>query len=85
MRAVKNNKEYSIDESQKNAYQNAGFDIFDDDGKLAAFGQGKTVPYEQYAAVTAKAKELQEENDRLEAEMDKVLEEAAEKKESQKK
>ena len=33
MRAVKNNKEYSIDESQKKAYQDAGFDIYDEDGR----------------------------------------------------
>ena len=32
MRAVKGNKEYTIDETQKKGYQDSGFDILDDDG-----------------------------------------------------
>lgn len=57
MKAVKGNKVYTIDESQKKAYQDAGFDIMDN-GKVIAYGRGKTVPYGDYVA-------LMEENDRL--------------------
>lgn len=41
MRAIKGNKEYIIDESQKKAYQDSGFDIMDDDGKVIGYGRGK--------------------------------------------
>lgn len=80
MRAVKNNKEYSIDESQKKAYQDAGFDIYDEDGELVAFGQGKTIPYEVYQQAKAEAemllrenKGLSMENEELRAEMEQML------------
>ena len=36
MRAVKGNKEYTIDESQQKSYQDAGFDIVGDDGRVTA-------------------------------------------------
>ena len=48
MRAVKGNKEYTIDESQKKSYQDSGFDIIDDTGTVIAYGRGKTVPYDVY-------------------------------------
>lgn len=51
MRAVKGNKEYTIDEGAKAAYQAEGYDILGDDGKVIAYGRGKTVPYEQYMAL----------------------------------
>jgi len=51
MKAVKGNKEYSITDTQKMQYQNDGFNILDDDGKLLAVGKGKTVSYEKYQKV----------------------------------
>lgn len=51
MRAVKGNKEYTIDEGAMKAYQAEGYDILGDDGKVIAYGRGKTVPYEQYMAL----------------------------------
>ena len=48
MRAVKGNREYVIDESQKKWYQDSGFDILDDTGKIIAYGRGKTVPYDDH-------------------------------------
>lgn len=48
MKASKNNKEYMIHESQEKSYQEAGYDILDDDGKIILYGRGKTVPYEDY-------------------------------------
>lgn len=56
MKAVKRNKEYMIDEKQKKAYQDAGFDIYDDTGKKVAYGRGKTIPYADYAALEERAK-----------------------------
>lgn len=50
MKAVKGNKEYSIDETQKNQYQESGFDIKDDSGSVIAYGRGKTVPFGDYMA-----------------------------------
>ena len=47
MRAVKGNKEYTIDETQKKQYQDAGFDIMEE-GEVIAYGRGKTVPYDDY-------------------------------------
>ena len=48
MRAVKGNREYTIDETQKKGYQDSGFDILDDTGTVIAYGRGKTVPYDEY-------------------------------------
>ena len=48
MKAVSGNKEYTIDDSQKRFYQDAGFDIKDDNGLVIAYGRGKTVPYGDY-------------------------------------
>lgn len=65
MRAVKENKEYFIDDSQKGFYLGQGFDIFNDDGDLVEAAPGKTVSYEEYAA-------LQEKLEALEAELQKA-------------
>lgn len=48
MRAVKGNKVYTIEETQKKHYLEAGFDIIGDDGEIIAYGKGKTVPYDKY-------------------------------------
>lgn len=58
MVAEKGNKVYTIDESMKVQYQNDGFDIKDDNGKIIARGKGKTVSYEEY-------EKLQQENEEL--------------------
>ena len=58
MQAVKENKVYTIDETQRKAYAAQGFDITDDSGRIIEYAAGKTVPYAQYAA-------LLEENRRL--------------------
>lgn len=51
MKAVKGNKVYTISEQEKAHYISTGFDIRDDDGNIVAYGHGKTVPYEKYAAI----------------------------------
>ena len=60
MRAERGNKEYVISETMASDYQNQGYDIYDDDGKLVAYGKGKTVPYEEYMALKAKNQELEQ-------------------------
>ena len=48
MKAVKANKEYTISEQVQKRYIADGYDIVDDEGRIIAYGRGKTVPYEQY-------------------------------------
>lgn len=50
MKAVKANKEYTIDEARKAQYIKDGFDIIGDDGKVVQQGAGKTVPFAKYQA-----------------------------------
>lgn len=60
MRAVKGNREYTIDEIQQKGYQDMGFDILDEDGKVVAYGRGKTVSYGDYAALMEENQKLHE-------------------------
>ncbi len=60
MRAVKGNKQYTINESQKKFYQDSGFDIYDDEGKLISYGRNKKVSYEEYAALKEELEKLKE-------------------------
>ncbi len=76
MRAVKGNKEYTIDESQQKSYQDAGFDIVGDDGRVIAYGRGKTVPFDEYMKAVKEIEHLQNiaaerytENEALKAEI----------------
>lgn len=59
MKAVKGNKEYTINESQKKFYLDSGFDISDDDGKILAYGRGKTVPYDDHMRAVEEIERLQ--------------------------
>lgn len=61
MRAVKENKEYTIDDSQKGFYLTQGFDIYGDDGELLEAAPGKTVSYDEYAALQKKLEDLEAE------------------------
>lgn len=65
MRAVKGNKVYTIDETQKKFYEESGFDILDDAGKVVAYGRGKTIPYGDYEALKKENELLKQENDDL--------------------
>ena len=60
MRAERGNKEYVINETMASDYQNQGYDIYDDNGKIVAYGKGKTVPYEEYMALKAENQELKQ-------------------------
>ena len=74
MKAEKGNREYSIDKSQKKFYQDRGFDIKDDDGRVITYGRGKTVSYGEYEKVVAQNKELEEQAAKLREELDAVME-----------
>ena len=69
MRAKKENKVYQINtEAEKQRYLNAGFDIYDDKGKLLEHSPLKKIAYGEYA-------KLQEENKALKAEIAKLKKE----------
>lgn len=59
MRASKGNKEYTIDETQKKGYQDAGFDILDESGEVIAYGRGKTVTYDDHMKAVKEIERLQ--------------------------
>lgn len=61
MFAEKGNKVYTISEKEKAQYQNDGFDIKDDTGKLVAYGKGKMVAYEEYKKIEDENKKMKEE------------------------
>lgn len=57
LKAVKENKVYSILEADKDRYRNDGYDIYEDD-KLVEYSAKKTVPYEEYKKVKDELDEL---------------------------
>ena len=67
MRAVKGNREYTIDETQQKGYQDMGFDILDEDGKVVAYGRGKTVSYEEHVKAIREIEKLRARIAELEA------------------
>ena len=67
MRAVKGNKEYTISESDQKGYQDMGFDILDEDGKVVAYGRGKTVSYEEHVKAIREIEKLRARIAELEA------------------
>ncbi len=58
MTAEKDNKVYTIDQSQVATYQSAGFDIRDNEGNLIEYGANKAVPYSDYAKLLKENEEL---------------------------
>lgn len=65
MKAVKGNKVYTIDETQKKFYEESGYDILDEEGCVIAYGKGKTVPYGEYIALKKEKEALEEDNARM--------------------
>ena len=68
MKAVMENKVYTIDETQKAMYQAQGYDITEDDGTVIEYGAGKSVSYEEYRALEEKVIKLEKENKKLKEE-----------------
>lgn len=69
MKARKENKVYTIEtESEKQRYLKAGYDIYDENGKIVAYSPLKKVAYSEYARLEAENKILHERIAELEAE-----------------
>ena len=84
MFARKENKEYKINDSMKNAYLNDGYDIYDKDGEIIEYSPKKKITMNEHLEEVAKLKEeievlkatpsdtLQEEIETLKAELEKA-------------
>lgn len=78
MKAKKENKVYEVDKTTKDKYIKAGYDIYNDEGKLIENGKNKTVSYKEYEELKNKleqatrvpnnAKALKEQYEQLETE-----------------
>lgn len=71
MKAVKNNRVYTINETQRKSYTAQGFDIIGDDGNVLEHAAGKTVTYGKYAALAAENEQLKAKIAELEAAQEK--------------
>lgn len=60
MKAVRENKEYTITEELKQYYKDSGFDIYDDEGNVIEYGRGKTVSMEEHLKALDRIVELEE-------------------------
>lgn len=72
MRAIKENREYTITEADVKSFKDEGYDIYGDDGKLIAYGVGKVVSYERYAKLMERVESLNDENIALRDEIEKL-------------
>ena len=61
MKAIKENRVYTISDAEKNSFQKEGYDIYSDSGEIIAYGLGKSVPFEKYAKLMEQVEALQEE------------------------
>lgn len=61
MIAIKENRQYTINDTDVQAFAKDGYDVYDDHGNIIAYGVGKTVPYEKYVKAEAQIERLQEE------------------------
>ena len=48
MLAVKENRCYTINDTDKASFVNAGYDICDDEGNVIEYGEGKTIAFKKY-------------------------------------
>ena len=60
MKAVRENKEYTITEDLKRYYKDSGFDIYDDAGNIVEYSRGKTVSIEEHIKALDRIAELEE-------------------------
>ena len=79
MKAIKDNKVYTVDDSSVKDYLATGFDIFDDDGKLVKRSPASTVPRKEYDELLAAYEALKAEKAAEESQK-KPLEDTPEKK-----
>lgn len=65
MKAIKENKEYTVTEENKDFYVRQGFDIVNDDGNIVEHGKGKQIDYSEYQKQEECCRKLFEENRKL--------------------
>lgn len=82
MKAIKKNKVYTINETEKSYYIAQGYDILDDEGEIISYGAGKSVSYEEYRKVKDRLDLLESENEKLKEENKKLKAENKELKKS---
>lgn len=80
MKAQKENKVYTITEVEAQSFVNEGYDVYNDDGTIYAYGKGKTVSFATYMKAKEEIKALQDHVDALESEL-KALKKKSTKKE----
>ena len=68
MKAIKENKEYTVDEVSKEKYLAMGYDIVDDNGSVLERSPKSTVSYGEYAKLLEENQKLFEENAKLKTE-----------------
>lgn len=61
MVAIKENRQYTINETDVQSFAKEGYDVYDDNGNIIAYGVGKSVPYEKYMRLMEQVEALQEE------------------------
>ena len=61
MVAIKENRQYTINETDVQSFAKEGYDVYDDNGNIVAYGVGKSVPYEKYMRLMEQVEALQEE------------------------
>ncbi|MDM0721932.1 hypothetical protein ACV3VS_09950 [Clostridium perfringens] len=65
MKAIKENKVYTITESEQNFYKQQGYDIVNDEGEVIERGAGKSISYEEYIKLKDELDTLKDELDTL--------------------
>ena len=80
MKAVKDNRVYTITEADVESFRKEGYDIFDDQNNVVAYGVGKSVSFEKYAELMAEYEKLMEENAELASKLKKLEKKAKEEK-----
>lgn len=82
MKAIRKNKVYTINETEKSYYIAQGYDILDDEGEIISYGAVKSVSYEEYRKVKDRLDLLELENEKLKEENKKLKAENKELKKS---
>lgn len=72
MKAIKDNKIYTVDETSKDAYLAQGFDIYGDNGELIERSSSSTVSRREYDKLLDKCNKLVSENNKLVSENKKL-------------
>lgn len=76
MKAVKANKVYTIDKTQKALFIAQGYDITDDENNIIEYGSGKAISLNEYKELEKENEDLKEKISKLEKENKKLKDEA---------